>query len=160
MEAFFRYSSIIVKIEYILCWIMFMIYLYIKYKRRRYIFSIFNINTLIIPLVVTFLLIGPFQYSDEAWYALGISDSFWFIEFLDKAYIINMSGFIVFLCCNLLFEFKSVNNKFEFNIIKISNSISSSVILVLDILIILLWLIFVICKSGTFLIFGDSLFVN
>ena len=160
MEAFFFFFFIIVKIEYILCWIMFMIYLYIKYKRRRYIFSIFNINTLIIPLVVTFLLIGPFQYSDEAWYALGISDSFWFIEFLDKAYIINMSGFIVFLCCNLLFEFKSVNNKFEFNIIKISNSISSSVILVLDILIILLWYILVISKSGTLPIFGDRLFAT
>ena len=71
-----------------------------------------------------------------------------------------MSGFIVFLCCNLLFEFKSVNNKFEFNIIKISNSISSSVILVLDILIILLWYILVISKSGTLPIFGDRLFAT
>ncbi len=160
MEEFIRYSSTIVKIEYVLCWIISIIYFYTKYKRRGYIFSMFNINTIIIPLLVTFLLIGPFQYSNEAWYALGISNSFGFIKFLDKAYFINMSGFIVFLCCNLFVEFKSVKSDFESNTIKISNSISSSMILVLDIIIIFLWYILVISKSGTLPIFGDRLFAT
>lgn len=160
MEEFIRYSSTIVKIEYVLCWIMSIIYFYIKYKRRGYIFSMFNINTIIIPLLVTFLLIGPFQYSNEAWYALGISSSFGFIKFLDKNYFINMSGFIIFLCCNLFFEFKNVKSVFESSTIKISNSISSSMILVVDIIIIFLWYILVISKSGTLPIFGDRLFAT
>lgn len=160
MEEFIRYSSTIVKVEYVLCWIISIIYFYIKYKRRGYVFSMFNINTIIIPLLVTFLLIGPFQYSNEAWYALGISNSFGFMKFLDKAYIINMSGFIVFLCFNLIFEFKSIKSDFGANITKISNSISSSIILVLDITIIALWYILVISKSGTLPIFGDRLFAT
>lgn len=111
-------NKVILGLLYCISIILFVSYFYKKYKLREYIFSFYTITIFIFGF--TLFLIGPLQYNLPAWKALGIDDLDRVVElypYLDKVYMINLIGFIVFLIALIKFEFKLEDNKVH-NLIK------------------------------------------
>ncbi|MFR3500108.1 MAG: hypothetical protein ACLTT7_14010, partial [Paraclostridium bifermentans] len=104
MTEFIKESTLIVKILYIIVFLLSTLYIYKKVKKRKYIFSIFNIG--IYVFIFTVLIIGPFQYVDMAWNALNYNESSMFLKYLNKEMTVSLFGFIVFLIVLIYMEFK------------------------------------------------------
>lgn len=150
MGSFINNSGLFVGALYFIVWILLIVYFVIKYKKRNYIFSIFNIGIIGTSIIGSYLLMGPFQYNNKAWFALGISKSYEFIGYLNKNLTINLIGCIVFFIALIIFEFGEFKPRKENNIIDIiSNSISSAPILIINILVLISWysVIFLTIKS-------------
>lgn len=88
---------------YSLCIFLFCIYLWLKYRNRAYIISIFNIGL----YIYTFdILITPiFFYSDLSWSKLGIESAVTMHEYLNQALCVNAVGYILYIIVLALSEF-------------------------------------------------------
>ncbi|MEN2258384.1 hypothetical protein AAIB48_11665 [Paraclostridium benzoelyticum] len=148
MTEFIKESTLIVKILYIIVFLLSTLYIYKKVKKRKYIFSIFNIG--IYVFIFTVLIIGPFQYVDMAWNALNYNESSIFLKYLNKEMTVSLFGFIVFLIVLIYMEFKDFqSSKLDKIISNVSLNIDEKVINLINLIVILLWysLIFITIKS-------------
>ena len=161
MNSFLDNSSILVKVLYTIVWILLIYYFIIKYIKRKYIFSIFNIGTIGTSIVGSYLIMGPYQYNNKAWLALGISYSNNIEFYLNKNFTINLLGCIIFFICLIYFEFKTSIQYKEYNFIrKVSNTVSSAPILIINIMVILVWYGIVFSTIKKLPIFGNRSFAN
>lgn len=161
MDSFFNNSELFVGVLYFIVWILLIVYFVIKYKKRNYIFSIFNIGTIGTGIVGSYLLMGPFQYNNKAWFALGISQSYGFIDYLNKNFTINLIGCIVFFIALIIFEFADFIPRKENKIIDIiSNSVSSAPILIINIMILIAWYSMIFLTIKSLPIFSNRVFAS
>ena len=101
--------SILAIVIYISCILFFIFYIFEKYNRRKYIFSIFNISTFVYFFMI---LISPiFFFYDVSWYALGIYNAQYMKDYLNQSLIINGIGFDIYLLVLYLFEFRVRTSK-------------------------------------------------
>ncbi|MGL5642233.1 MAG: O-antigen polymerase [Paraclostridium sp.] len=159
MTEFIKESTLIVKILYIIVFLLSTLYIYKKVKKRKYIFSIFNIG--IYVFIFTVLIIGPFQYVDMAWNALNYNESSMFLKYLNKEMTVSLFGFIVFLIVLIYMEFKDFqSSKLDKVISNVSLNIDEKVINLINLIVILLWysLIFITIKSLP--VFGNRTFAE
>lgn len=96
-------SPVAAIIIYFLAIITVAFYVAFKYKNKR-LFTIYNIGTYI--TIFTYVVITPFQFRNEAWYALGQQIAAPFYPYLYKSITINFLGFIIFLLSDMYFEQK------------------------------------------------------
>lgn len=162
MSCFLEKSSLLVKSMYIITILLFIYYFILKYKYRKYLFSIFNItSTIVVPMVIPFIILGPFQYNNEAWIKLGYDNAEWFIKFLDKNFVINLFGICIFILYSIFFEFRSKEPK---RINKILNffqiKVASLPIFILNILTLIVWYVLVLKTEGSMPIFSDRNFAG
>lgn len=127
---------------YIACAISFAIYLMEKYRKRLYIFSAFNISLFTYCLS---LMIAPVFFKlDSTWNALGISYAGSMTDYMNKSFMLNGIGFLIFIMILMISEFYAKKRKRIINFsIKISNSISECVINMCFVFMILFW--YMIC---------------
>ena len=160
MNNFLLNSSLALKIVYISALILISMYFIIKYRERRYIFSIFNISTLILS-AFTYFFIGVFQYNDIAWNALNQFSAQSFIPYLNKTMMINSIGFILFIIFTISLEFKTYKyNKLNYYIDNISINIAPIPTMMINIVVLMIWYYLVLSSIGTMPIFGNRMFAS
>lgn len=162
MNNFIKYSSLEVKMMYILVIVLLIHYAIFKYKHRKYIFSIFNITSIIIvPMVIPFIILGPFQYNDTAWLKLGNSSSYIFINYLNKNFIINSLGISMFIIFSIVFEFYSrCGSSLSKYVFRLSKNISSAMVLIINILVLFTWYLVVLSTIKSMPIFTNRTFAS
>lgn len=106
---FVNNASSLVLVVYIFGFFLFIIYIIMKFLKKGYLFSLFNLPILIYAF--TIYVISPFQYDNQAWLALKFKKAERFFEFLDKSFIINVIGFMTFIFFLSIFEFNKHNKK-------------------------------------------------
>lgn len=159
IQSFLANSSILVKTLYIIVWILAIAYFTIKYKKKNYIFSIFNISIIFTSIIATYLVIGPLQYNNQAWHALGVSQSQEYIYYLNKTLTINLIGCIILFVGLMYFEFKNSGEQRELKIIeRISDNISKIPILIINIALIVTWYGIIFMTIKTLPLFGHRTF--
>ena len=155
MENFFIHSTILVKVVYVVSLLIVLSYVFIKYIKKKYILSFFNIGLYI--LLISHYIISLYQYN-----AIPrlIDDEYTYYYFLNKSIIINLMGMGLLFIFLLLFEFNKKNikiNKME-RIFK--NNINVEVIKLINKIVIILWLVLVFSKLGFSLpLFGNRGFL-
>ncbi|WP_270670995.1 O-antigen polymerase [Paraclostridium bifermentans] len=138
MIQFIQESTLIVKLLYIITIFLSGLYIYKKIRNRKYIFSIFNIGVYIFLFTVIF--IGPFQYADSAWNALGYHESSMFYKYLNKEMIISLVGLIVFLSVLIYMEFRDEDFiKLDNCISNLSLNINEKSVLLINIIVVIVW---------------------
>ena len=90
-------------IAYILSFVLLGTYLGIKYSKRKYLFSAFNIG--IFTYAFSFLIVPVFYRSDRSWYALGVRRASDYWETMNECVIINAIGFSIMILSCLMHEF-------------------------------------------------------
>lgn len=139
----------------ILAFISFFSYLVIKYKNKKYIFSIFNCNIYIYAFTLFF--VTYFQFDDKAWLALRIGSAQPYFYYLYKCIFINSLEFIIFTCTMIYVEFSVEKNRgtLEKLISRVSSGLSNYLFHILFIPIIIVW-VYITLKynEGTFPIFN------
>lgn len=105
MENFFIHSTILVKIVYVISLLIVLFYTFIKYMKRKYILSFFNIGLYI--SLISYFFTSLYQYNNIAWHALGYDKAEIFYKFLDKNLIINLVGIGILFLGLLIFELKN-----------------------------------------------------
>ena len=93
------------KTIYVFAFIVSIIYFLIKLKKRKYIFSVFNISCLI--YLFSFMITPVFYNESQAWYALGVTNHKIYYEYLDKCVVINGVGLILTYLTTGYIEFYS-----------------------------------------------------
>lgn len=144
---FFKYSSIEVKVIYIISLIIVFLYMIIKFRKRKYVLSIFNYSIYI--NFISYYITSIFQYNDIAWKALGKSDVSEFYYFLNKNLKINLTGVCIFFIFLTFYEFKD-NNMIKTNIIEdfITKKTNIPMLKTINIVLIGLWFLLVFYYLG------------
>lgn len=156
--------SLITKVVFIITNIMFIFYIGYKFYNRKYILSIFNINMYIFAFAL--LYISYFQFTNEAWGFLNVSNTSEYYYYLDKIIRINCIGFICYLLAMISIEFKIFSSRFINKFIYDFNSINKRFERVNNIYIKIIFIFCVIGWFGLILIvgeiplFGDRLIFN
>lgn len=156
MENFYIYSSLEVKVYYIISVICLFLYFILKYKKRQYFISIFNYGLFFYFFSIYITLF--FQYENKAWYKLGEINFKKFILNLNKSAEINLIGFSIFFIFLTIFELKK-RNKYLKKIrkIRILNFINYMYIKLLNYIYILLSLYLFIFKFKTIPLLGNRM---
>lgn len=159
MTEFIKESTIIAKLLYIIVFLLSMLYIYKKIKNRKYIFSIFNISVYV--FIFTVLVIGPFQYNDLAWAALGYNESNMFFHYLNKEITISLIGLMTFLLVLNYMEFKTSKfKKLDTSISNLSLNINEKIIHVINAIVILAWYILIAITIKNLPVFGNRTFAE
>lgn len=143
---FFYYSTLGTKIIYMISLLVVFLYLGIKLKKRKYVFSIFNYGIYI--SIFSYYVIGIFQYDNIAWKALGKKSASEFYYFLDKNLQINLIGVSFLFVFLIFYEFKRKNivkNKLE---ILVERKINLKVIKIVNVMLLILWFLLVFSNLG------------
>lgn len=148
--------SLLSVLLYSFCIVFFIVYIYVKYKLRKYFFSIFNIGLYI--YFFAFLISPVFFYVDESWIALGISKAITMHEYLNKCILINGIAFIVYILSLIYFEFlqRNKNSTIARYERKFSNCISHTIIDLIFIVSCLIWYVIVLMYCGGFPLFNGN----
>lgn len=148
--------------SYFICLTVFIYYLIIKYNKRRYIISVFNVNLFIYAFTIFFMPI-IFYFTDESWNALGIKQAVPMRYWLSKSVLINSLGFTVSLLVLMRGEFSRKKNTWiERKIIKLTPCINGSVLDVFFWMVIAVWYYIVFKYNHTLPILneGRSFYAN
>lgn len=154
-----NYDIIITAVLYAVGLAIFIYYLYLKYKREKYIFSISN--AYIFQYAIILFIITPFAFTPIAWVKL-LGDSAYstaaaYYPYLLKSLKINCFGFIIFILALIYNEFSS---KRPSGVIKRTLYADKYIIqgfLDLEFLVvILIWLVYSLFVTGGFALFGTS----
>lgn len=156
--------SFLTKLIFIITNIIFVFYIGYKFYRRKYIISIFNINIYIFAFALLFT--SYFQFTNEAWGFLNVSNPSEYYNYLDKIIRINCIGFISFLIAMIIIEFKifsgriinSFINSFN-NINKRFEKINNGYIKIIFIFCVIGWCGLILI-AGEIPLFGDRLVFN
>ena len=141
---------------------MLLMYLFIKYIKRGYIISFYNIN--IAAFIITFFIASIYQFDDKAWEALAYSSAQPFLEQLNVCLKINLVGFFVFILTYTFSEFK--NYKRSNNIIfNLSDNVEIRIVNIIFYASIFIWFILIyyvktIPLFGNRGVFNESSFDN
>lgn len=137
--------------------VIFLIYYFIiKYQKKRYFISPFNLQLFKYSFA---LLIMPyiFEKKNESWYALGIYNAESMSKWLDKSVIINTFGYIIMILSMYFFEFYSNKKSWiEKKIDTAPKRVNNSIIDIMFFFIIPAWYIMVIGINGSLPLFGHS----
>lgn len=106
---------------YALLIVTFIAYLIIKYKKRQYLISPFNVG--IYQYFFCLIIIPIFFYDSNSWARLGVNDASQYWSYLNQVFIINAIGFIVMICSLTRYELKD-NSYFISNVYKLGNKIN------------------------------------
>lgn len=157
MENWLKFTSLEVKIMYMLSLFSLVLYFYLKYKKKKYIVSIFNYG-LIFYFFSIYISIF-FQYDNRAWWALGNRNSKKFIDSLNESSLVNLLGFFMFFIYMMIFELKSKKNITIKNIkkSKLINSINYKAIKLINYIFLLLAIYLFIFVFKQIPIFGNRL---
>lgn len=158
MENFFIHGTFLVKVVYLISLLIVLSYVFIKYMKRKYILSFFNIGLYI--SLISYFFTSLYQYNNIAWNALGYDKAEIFYKFLDKNLIINLVGTGILFLGLLIFELK--NKKIKINKIEkfLENNINIETVKLVNKITIILWLVLVFSKLGfTLPIFGNRGFL-
>ncbi len=136
---FINNTSCLVLFLYIFGFSLFAIYILIKFLKKKYIFSLFNIPILL--NVFTIYVISPFHYNNQAWLALGSKDATKFFGFLNKSLIINIVGTIIFTLFLGFFEFRPYHkrNKIKNLIYSLSLNLDETILKIGFFISIIIW---------------------
>lgn len=102
--------SLLTKVIFIITNIMFIFYIGYKFYNRKYIISIFNINLYIFAFALLYT--SYFQFTNEAWGFLNVSNIADYYQYLDKVIRINCIGFICYLLAMIVIEFEMFSRGF------------------------------------------------
>lgn len=114
-----------------------------KFKRKKFIFSPFNISVFI---MIFSTLVMPFYFTfDQAWLALGIFSADSMSEYLSHSILINVTGYLIFIMTAFWVELQNKNVHFRVNISEtFEKNISSSVLVFLFWITTLAWIVIVL----------------
>ena len=150
---------VIVGVLYIVSLMLFLFYLYEKYRTEGYIFSI--CNAYIFQYAVILFLITPFAFTPKAWIKLLGNSAYMYASnyypYLLKSLKINCFGFIFFIATLLKFEFSKKTPKFARRRMNNSGRYSVDSFLNLEFLVALaIWIIYSIFILKGFSLFGST----
>ena len=121
--------------------VTFVLYLVIKNRKRKYLFSCFNLSLYIYFFSIV---ISPLFYIlDDTWLALGSHNASIYTNYLNKCIILNCIGLFVTIVTMLLFEFNGKYQK-ENIIYNLSYTLKDNVFGMFFWVVILLWYIVVL----------------
>ncbi|CEK35533.1 hypothetical protein UMC2_24261 [[Clostridium] sordellii] len=159
MIEFIEQSTLMVKLLYIIAAFLSVFYIYKKIVKRKYIFSIFNIGVYI--FLFTVIAIGPFQYKDPAWVALGYNESSLFYNYLNKQMNISLIGIIIFLIILIYMEFKDNEfNKIDSFISNLSLNINEKSVYLINGIVIIAWYALIAITVKSLPVFGNRTFAE
>lgn len=123
------------KTTYILTLLIVAWYFIIKYKKRKYIISCFNLSLLVYLFSYA---ISPLFFNDIAWLSFGVLSASSFVEFLNYNIVLNGVGIIIMIISMTFSEFKV--KYIHRNIInKLSSSVKDGILEIFYWLIIFFW---------------------
>lgn len=123
------------KTTYILSILIVLWYFVLKYKKRKYVISCFNLSILVYLFAYA---ISPLFFNDIAWLSFGVLSAGPFVEFLNYSITLNGIGIIIMFVAMAFSEFKV--RYVRRNIInKLSGSIKDGVLELLYWLLIFFW---------------------
>lgn len=152
------YSSI----SYFISLFLFIFYLILKYNKRKYIISAFNVGLFSYAFII-FLMPIIFFYNNKSWYALGIKSASSMRYWLSKSVLINSLGFTVSLLVLIYYEFnKKKSTWIERKTIKLTPCINSSILKIFFWIMIIVWYYIVFKYNHTLPILngGRTFYVN
>lgn len=158
MVQLFGYKFFAVGI-YFFATIISIYYLIFKFKNKKYILSMFNLNIFI--YLFSYFIISLFAFSSQSWESMYIIYNEYLDKYIYQSISINGLGLIVFLLCLIFLEFKKKNGiKIkQFNVFAFSKSFSPFVIDFLFIIIIIVWHYIVLTNNSfTYPIFNKQRF--
>lgn len=141
--------------------LVFVLYFFLKFKLKKYIFSIFNISLFSYAFII-FILPFIFFNSDQSWEVLGIHSAASMNAYLNQAWQINLIGFLIYLLSMIYFELYSKKYISINNIKILSNKLNKNVLDILFYAIILLWYIIVLIYNHGIPLFngGRTFYMN
>lgn len=154
-----KFNIVIATSFYVVSLIVFIFYLYEKYKKERYIFSV--CNAYIFQYAVILFVITPFAFTPIAWVKLlgnaAYSTASGYYSYLLKSLTINCFGFLVFLIALQLYEFSPKKPKYIYKkLIRAKDYIMESFLNLEFIIVVMIWLVYSIMYTGGFSLFGTT----
>ena len=135
-------------------------YFLLKFSRRGYIFSCFNISLFIYSFSI---IISPIYYiSERAWLSFGVSNYEFYAKYLDQSIVINSTGYMIMLLVAAVYEFQYIKQT-NLMIYKVASKINDSILNKLFLFIIIGWYALVLtCNNGKIPLFdgGRTFFLN
>lgn len=141
-------------VMYAITLILFILYITLKIKKRKYLFSFFNI--IIFVNAFTLFFTGLFQYDDKAWKPLGIDSVLIFYNYINKVYFINLLGFSIFIIFLIYYELYKKPHKIKKIINCISLNINKKVINLLFSICLISWYVLVIKLNKNMPLFNGN----